>query len=279
MVPLIDDYLQMYLVEKLKFLKAHPILLDRIFSTGRRKTLEDLKNFIVNKQVRVILGYPRDQTTLPCYVIVLAPESEVPMGLGDDEGDFEGLEYDDELVTPENEAKQNLAIKKMSPFLDGVYMASSYRIECWSDNADLTSYMYAILKWCIWTSRSDMLKRGWIDIKISGTDMEPTPDYMPMFIYRRTLQLSLMYENKYYDNLSSIETYIDICQNPNNYKVDSQGNILEKSSGNVVIPRHLIWILQSEFYDKETGIQLFKELRQYSTEDKSWTLIKGEEEQ
>ena len=87
------------------------------------------------------------------------------------------------------------------------------------------------------------------------------------------------YENKYYDNLSSIETYIDICQNPNNYKVDSQGNILEKSSGNVVIPRHLIWILQSEFYDKETGIQLSKELRQYSTEDKSWTLIKGEEEQ
>ena len=68
---------------KLKFLKEHPTIIDHIFHTGKRETLSKLRDFIENKKIKVIIGYPKDQTSLPCYVITLAPESEQPTGLGD----------------------------------------------------------------------------------------------------------------------------------------------------------------------------------------------------
>lgn len=277
-VPLIDDYLQLMIADKIRFLKKYPNLIDRIFTTGKRKTLQNLKDFILNKPVKIVIGYPREQATLPCYAIVLSPENEVPIGLGDDEGLYDGYEYEDEPLNPNNDAdKVNLAVKQMSNYLDNTYMSSNYRIECWSDNGDLTTYMYAILKWCLWTSRAEMLEKGWVDIKVSGTDLEPVPDYMPIFIYRRSVQLSLMYPNLYYDNLLLIEAYIKVCQNPDKYAFDSKGNLIEISTGDIIIQREYRWILTAHYFQEETGLELCKEIREFSNEDKTWKLVEGEQ--
>lgn len=249
MIPLIDDFLQVFLVKKLKWIKENPKVIDLIFQTGRRETLNKLKEFITNSKVKVIIGYPREQSSLPCYVITLAPEHEQPIGLGDDSDTFENYDIDTEST---NEELVNEATKAMSQYLANTYMNSNYRIECWSDNGDLTAYMYVILKWCMWGSRQEMLNLGWVNITLSGTDLEPVPDYMPAFIYRRSIQINLMYENIYFDNLAIIGDYIKVIDKPDDYHIDKNDNIVDKED-NVVIPANMTWILSAHYYDESTG--------------------------
>lgn len=243
MIPLVDDYLQLFIAEKLKFLKEHPTIIDHIFHTGKRETLSKLRDFIENKKIKVIIGYPKDQTSLPCYVITLAPESEQPTGLGDNSETFD--DYDLGLGDTN---EQQAAEEKLVEFLASTYMNSNYRIECWSDNGDLTSYMYVILKWCLWSSRQQMFDLGWVNVRLSGLDLEPVPDYMPVFIYRRSAQITLMYENLYYEEIHNLGQYIEVIENPDNYHTDENGNIVDED-GNIIIPESVTWILRPHYYE------------------------------
>lgn len=244
MIPLIDDFLQFYIVEKLKWLKNNPVVIDHIFHTGKRETLDKLKDFIINRKLKVIIGYPKEQNSLPCYVITLAPEQEQPIGLGDNAESF--TNYD--LGMGESPLEQEVE-ESLQSFLASTYMNSNYRIECWSDNGDLTAYMYVILKWCLWSSRQDMLNLGWVNITLSGTDLEPVPDYMPVFIYRRSLQIAITYENMYYEKISKLSNWVDILNKPEDYTKDDEGNIIDKG-GEVVIPAPDTWILVPHYYEK-----------------------------
>lgn len=222
MIPLVDDYIQALIVEKLRWLKNHPVMIDIIFQTGRRRTLEQLRDFILNKPVQVIIGYPKDQTSLPAYVITLAPENEQAMGLGDDFSSFEGYNFelkgagDINNYDPDSDTYKNLKElhNEVSKYISGTFMNSNYRVECWSDNGDLTAYMYIVLKWCLWSSRLQMYRLNWVDVTLSGVDLEPVPDYFPFFIYRRSIQINMMYENLYFENLDEIEGIIDAMEHP-----------------------------------------------------------------
>lgn len=261
MIPLIDDYIQFFIVEKLAWLKKHPVVIDHIFNTGKRETLNKLKDFIINKKVKVVIGYPKDQTSLPAYVITLAPEQEQPIGLGDDGEYYSGYELG---LGEDADNWEKSAESKLSEFLAGTYMNATYRIECWSDNGDLTSYMYIILKWCLWTSRQQMLSLGWVNIKLSGSDLEPVPDYMPVFIYRRASQINLMYENLYYEEINNLSIYTDILEHPKDYDNDSDGNVIKIETGEIVIPAKYAWILRAHYYDDNTEeVYYTKEYKKY----------------
>lgn len=184
MLPLIDSYIQNVIIEKLQFLKEHPEFIEKFFGRlATKRTLHNLTEYITKKDFNVILGYPRDVQSLPCFVVTIAGEQEVSIGLGDNLSDLEN----DSIYSGDDLLKEyNLA---------QIYMNSTFRVECWSDNGDLTSYMYAMLKFCLLSSRHDMLSHGFVNISLTGTDLEPVPDYFPVFVYRRTLQITLSYEN------------------------------------------------------------------------------------
>ena len=224
MIPLVDDFLQSLIAEKLRWLKAHPYFVDVIFQTGRRKTLENLREFIVKRPIQVIIVYPKEQTSLPAYVITLAPEQEQPMGLGDEYSTFDDYQFDaeelggnPEELDPDSEEYQRVTSlqREIARNISGTWMNSTYRVECWSDNGDITSYMYVILKWCLMSSRMQMLRMGWINPTFSGTDLEPVPDYFPLFVYRRALQLNVMYTNLYFDTLEGIDDILPGFDDPN----------------------------------------------------------------
>lgn len=237
MIPLMDDYLREFLAEKIKFLKKYPSLIDVIFNGATRETITKLREFITQKRIRVTIGYPREQSQMPCYVIVLAPENEQPLGLGDGEDEFDEamLGLGDDWTEEDNMAEIK-ALPYMGANINGTYMNSNYRIECWSDNGDLTSYMYAILKWAMWTSRLNMYKLGWLNITISGTDLEPVPDYMPVFIYRRSLMITATVEHTYFKGTDEIAVFIDIIEHPENYYLDEDNSVIRKSDDELIIP-------------------------------------------
>lgn len=269
MIPLVDDYLQLFISEKLRWLKYHPEVIDHIFRTGKRETLSKLRDFIENRKIKVTIGYPKDQNSLPCYVITLAPEQEQPIGLGDDRGFFE--DYDLGIGDENNTEVVEEVEQKLTEFLADTYMNSNYRIECWSDNGDLTSYMYIILKWCLWSSRQQMLKLGWVNIRVSGTDLEPVPDYMPVFIYRRAAQINLMYENLYYEDIAGLEAYLKILEHPEDYHKDENGNIVDKD-GNIAIPAEYAWIIRAHYYESNTDKEVLT--KEYAHVFKSNTKLK-----
>ena len=246
MIPIVDDYIQTLLVGKLRFLKEHVTLVDNIFQSGNSDTIEKLKEFITTKRIRVVIGYPREQSTLPAYVITLAPEQEQPSGLGDNWNTYGSVGLGDEDAAPEDIAQDYLDDSIASTFMNG-----TYRIECWSDNGDLTAYMYAILKWALWSSRKEMLKIGWNNIRLEGTDLEPVPDYMPIFIYRRAAQLILTYDNMYHEDVQQSLQLLDIKAHPENYSKDDKNNIINKDGKIVLTSAHTI-ILNPHFIENGT---------------------------
>lgn len=190
MIPLIDAYLKDLINRKIDFLKENPVLIDQIFGTlGTRSTLKSFREFVVKRDIKTLIGFPREAQQLPCFVIMVAGEQEIPLGLGDNTDAYENPdreEWDDD----------NLLTQYV---IDGTDMKSTYRVECWSDNGDLTAYMYTLLKWCLLSGRRDMLKSGFVLPTLSGTDLEPVPDYIPVFVYRRSLMVTFQYENKFFD--------------------------------------------------------------------------------
>ena len=107
--------------------------------------------------------------------------------------------------------------------------------------------MYSILKWCLWTCRKDMLEMGWNNIVISGSDLEPVPDYMPIFIYRRASQISLTYDAKYHETLDSLEKFLKIVSNPELYIKNTEGNITD-DTGNTILSKNTRLNIDSNSY-------------------------------
>lgn len=291
MIPIIDDMLQAMLLEKLRWLKNHSAIIDHIFVSGRRSTLTSLKKFITTQKIHVIVGYPKEQTLLPAYVIVLAPEQEQPTGLGDDHMTFE--DYDLGLTDDDSTYEEKRAIEIMSTYISSAYMNTNYRIECWSDNGDLTTYMYAILKWCIFASRQQMLDFGWVNINSSGMDLELASEYLPIPIFRRALQINFMYENLYYEKLTELSTYEDVIEHPDKYKKDDKGNIIDKykkdEDGNdievddddpdkvIVIPYQYTWLLTIHYVFEDTkeevAVQVYESTEQDTVQVKFVTRL------
>ena len=243
MIPIIDDYIQTMLVNKLRFLKENVAIMDSIFRTGNPDTIGKLKEFITTKKIRVVIGFPREQSTLPAYVITLAPEQEQPSGLGEN-----WTTYGREGIGDLDEEPAEVAQDYLDDTISSTFMNSNYRIECWRDNGDLTAYMYAILKWALWSSRKEMLQIGWNNIRLEGTDLEPVPDYMPIFIYRRAAQLILTYDNLYHEDVNDSIQLLDIIAHPENYSKDSKNNIINKDGKVVLSASHTV-ILSPHFYE------------------------------
>jgi hypothetical protein len=246
MIPLIDDFLQKFMVTKLRYLKANPSMIGMIFQTGQRESLSKLTQFITTQKIRVVIGYPRDQSSLPAYVITLAPEQEQPSGLGDNV-----LTYGPTLGM--GEEPEDIAQEYLDDFVASTMMNANYRIECWSDNGDLTAYMYVILKWCLWSSRKEMLALGWNNIRLDGTDLEPVPDYMPIFVYRRSVSLALTYDALYHEDVNSIARFLDVVAHPDLYDRSEDGSVIQKETGSVIIPAKYTWIINQFVETVGTG--------------------------
>jgi hypothetical protein len=206
LLPLVEDFLKSCVEQRIAWLKKHPDKVTEIFGVlGRRSSMNNFKSYLANTDFKVLLGFPREPSQLPCYVITLAGEHEIPTGLGDS--------IDEDLCEDTEDEYGDYRINVS-------YMESNYRIEAWTDNADLAVYMYIIAKWAMFVSRHEMLEAGFVIPNISGADLEPAPDYFPQFIYRRALMISFQYENQYYETEEEIETYDDMKVIPHLYSED-----------------------------------------------------------
>lgn len=230
MIPLPDDFLLEYTARNIAWLKKHTQFLDQIFYTSTRETVAKIQKFLTTQTMHVTLGYPRDQTVLPAFSIVMSPESEEPLGIGDELGTFDEFysgttlypKSEERILTEAEQAVVDYAESQLAKFLENTGMRASYRIECWADNADMVTYMYAILKWSTWACRQDMHRLHWTNVTLAGMDLEPMTEYMPVFVYRRALQISMAYENVYYTDIEALGRFGDMIKDPGKYVDDPE---------------------------------------------------------
>lgn len=68
------------------------------------------------------------------------------------------------------------------------YFDHNYRIEVWTNNAELTLYLFEIIKWNILRHRTYLeTSWGFIRQRVTGGDIVPQPEYYPEFVYIRAL--------------------------------------------------------------------------------------------
>jgi len=86
-IPIVEDYLSELIEKQLAYLKGNPNHLDKILQMSPSR-MNMLKTFIQGnetkpKPIKVIRGYPRTPTELPCIAILLSAEEETQDSLGD----------------------------------------------------------------------------------------------------------------------------------------------------------------------------------------------------
>ncbi len=115
-------------------------------------------------------GYPRDDTTFPCWCIVLSNEEESLQALGDDTGD------DDEDGNP----------------IRASVWTSTHQILTYSENPDLTLYLYTLLKAIMLERRLVLIDRGCLTnlSTMRGVELAPDQVYLPAFLFVRGLSVT-----------------------------------------------------------------------------------------
>lgn len=165
---MIEDILNTVILAKLTALKSNLNILDNVISADN-STLQSLKQFLSTKQINIRRGFPISSVELPCVAILLGNDPEVPDSIGDQD-----------LIIGEDGAEEYVITTLFQP---------TYRLEVWTDNGDLTTQLYTVLKWIMLASRNYLSEVGLIGQRLGGTDFEPAPEYFPTFVYRRALLL------------------------------------------------------------------------------------------
>lgn len=193
MFPVIDLLFKKYVEEGLEKLKENPDKIRKYFSYASDKTKEDMVELITGYNIGVVSGYPREPAEMPCFVVAIAGEDEVPYGIGS------GI---DENYPEFDDGRDNYlewTLKEDSKYIrENAQMRAQIRVEVWSDNAVITSFLYAIGKYALFSSKWEMDKEGLINVEISGGDLEPVPEYMTTFVYRRAIMVNFEYPLAYH---------------------------------------------------------------------------------
>lgn len=194
MIPLIDLQVVEYIKSGLGRLRKDAKKLDNYFSYASPKTIQSMQKLIQEYRIPVLNGFPRNETQLPCIIVQIGEEAQANYGLGD------GIDenYPEQSVGDENYL--HWTGEDSSTYVqENIQLSALLRIEVWSDNAVITSFLYAIVKYCLLSSKWQMVNDGLILPSIGGGDLEPAPDYLDnLFVYRRAILLNFDYVAQYH---------------------------------------------------------------------------------
>lgn len=193
MIPIIDLLIKKHVEEGLERLRVNPRKIREYFSFAGDKTIKSIEKLIKEYNINVLSGYPRDTIQLPCIIVSIAGEHEMPYGIGDGiDGSYPemGIGEDNYLNWTEEENSKFIQ--------ESIQMKAQIRAEIWATDAVITAFLYAIVKYCLLSARKDMYDNGLMLMEISGGDLEPAPEYFPEFVYRRAVMIDFEYTVDYH---------------------------------------------------------------------------------
>lgn len=190
MIPVLDLYIKERIREGLEVLRTRPEKFKEYFSYVPEDNLKEIEHVLTQLKIPILTGFPRKENKIPCIIVQISGEEEVPYALG------EGI---DENYPEEYLGQGNYLDWELSDYIRGnSQFKAQVRVEIWTDNAIMTSLLYAIVKYCLLRAKLKMTDDNFLTPKVGGGDLEPIPDYLPIFIYRKAVTLEVDYIASYH---------------------------------------------------------------------------------
>lgn len=149
-----------------------PLLLERVYGNVTPALRADLERWLAEHDVPIVMGFPRDEQVTPCWVVLVNPE--------DLSGTYVGDAYASE-VGPYGEHLLGTAQR----------WSCTIGILTYSENADLTRWLYDLAKWGLASRRQQLAALFPHGQRMSGRDLDPVRlgDGGGRLTYRRALTL------------------------------------------------------------------------------------------
>jgi hypothetical protein len=147
--------------------------IDDMFAGQDADEIAQIKEFVTewgNKN-RIVIGYPRSHSSFPCIAIVLRGENESVTMLAD------LLKADG----PEGQAWV------------GIYYGANFGLGIFTQNGDLTIDLYRLVKHVLLTKKQWLERHNIHNMIIHGSDIEPTPEYLPEYVFLRYCEVEAIY--------------------------------------------------------------------------------------
>jgi len=87
----IDDVLYDFIRDKIQEIVSDTSILDKIFEDKSVQRLEQIKQFLLSNDIRVVYHHPRDASEIPCYAIILEGSNESEQVIGSSGGQYDAI--------------------------------------------------------------------------------------------------------------------------------------------------------------------------------------------
>ncbi len=174
---MIERVLHTVLERGFSYYAEHNDVVDRIMPLAEARERARFKKLMVQKPMRVIFGFNRQNESYPICAILLGGEQDAP---GETYlGDYGGS-GDDDIGDAGGEAVDFSVFGE-----DGQYVLHLY-----SEHPDVLIYWYHLTKHILRQCRALLAAAGLDNISLASGDMQPDPRYDPEFIYIRWLRVT-----------------------------------------------------------------------------------------
>jgi hypothetical protein len=167
-----------------------PALIDELFGDLSANSRTNLKTWLVEHDVSIILGFPRNVEDVPCWTIAMTGEAPMRTPIGErfshawtsaaESGDF------------------------------GDVVRKNYTIYTMTANADLTVLLATMLQQILKSMRQSLDLDGFYQMAVAQQDaLDLRVDFLPNYLYVRSTAISVMVEDTTLFVDSSLPSGID----------------------------------------------------------------------
>lgn len=175
----------------LQTFRDNPDLVDELFADLTQNSRDHIKDWLAKNDVSVLLGFPRQDVNIPCWVIAMTGESAQGTPIGERiEHTWTSLEEVDRL---------------------GDLVRKNYAIYTMSQNADLTVLLSTMLQHILKSMRKFLDLDGFHQMLVAQQDaLDLRVDFLPNYLYVRVTSISLLVEDTILYVDSTLPSEIDI---------------------------------------------------------------------
>lgn len=207
---------QRIIVNGIQVLRSNPKIIDQLLWNLPSESVESVKKTLGESPIGVFLQFPRQDTAVPFIVITLQDETESNTYLNDMLGS--DMAPPEEFTYTNNPTIETLGGVSINPILEGeppkIFKETAlverrgsgftekYNIEIATADYHFTVFLYTFIKTIFLQNRVRMEHNGIQNLMISGAEMNLKRDYLPDFVFVRSLSLKFLY---YFDLYKELE--------------------------------------------------------------------------
>jgi len=205
--------------------RQNPRVVDMLLRQVPGKVADEIKKTFHDQSLEIVLGFSRKTPVFPCICILLRGEEQGETFLED----FAGGGYGAQWVNPQGEAgtddtgspgayieseffrgttDEQKELQERAGGMIGdprrlfsedtykekgsVFFDASYLLHIMAQTQEFTIFLYALMKYIIFSNRDKLERNNLKSLTTSGTDLSASPEFMPDFIYSRALALQFI---------------------------------------------------------------------------------------